>query len=216
MPTPRCHFYPKETARRQCPGVTAPVSARACHDKFLCEVDCPESCPFLAANFEEQNNRILRKGFVRLREDFAVMPEWTSEVPVLIGFLLIEFTLARYAQWYPAISDAEALGALDAFETHYRALGLRLEHKQDYASGWAVDMTDYLALRLGVLIDDKKTDPGERKVALTYALAALARIRECAARHKAKGDRGYLDFLVRFADPAPPRPAKASGILLPN
>jgi len=197
-------------AKRDCPAVRQMICAVCCGTKRLVEIDCPDSCAYLASS-RSHPAAVVQRRRDRDLEFFVPLIADLSEPQSRLIVLLQAMVVRHAADAMPAVLDtdiAEAAAALAAtLETARK--GLIYEHEAATVPGRR------LAAALGDLL--KASNPGARNLARleTDAAIALRRIEQGArtAGEKLPGDAPpvYLGVLRRVLPDVPGEALGATG-----
>jgi hypothetical protein len=205
MKKPRCPYYPKEKAQRHCPVLNKAISSRACQEKYCIEIKC-ENCIYITKNIEVEETRLFRRQTGRLRAEFGALDISEERINQIMVFLRMEALVARYAQWYPMLTDEDVLAILQTMLAELKAFRAGLEYEADHLPGSADELLQALKGRFGMVDMVKERNSNVMPVYLDVMIRVVEMLMASFARHRASDPRSYIQFILQFVDKEPPKP----------
>jgi hypothetical protein len=193
----KCTLCKGRKGKRWCPAQRAPICAQCCGEKRMIEIDCPESCQYLAAGrareIEQEHVRYLRAADVHERERYfraiAAHERVLAHLQLLIG------EARRRAR---DLTDGDVLEALDLLLATLRTEESGLLYERTSSNLRVEGMRRRLAEALEY--HRRPAEAGRDRLALKDAIECLEVIRSFAARRAASpASQAFVDFLARTA-----------------
>ena len=216
-----CPLCRQRKARRSCPALGQQICAVCCGTKRLVEIQCPETCAYLASAREHPPAIVQRE---QQRDVGALMHTMrnVSERQQQLMFLLLGIARRYEGDPLQSLLDADiaeaARSLASTLETANR--GVIYEHQPATMAAQRL-VTDWK----GLFKDISSREGGDRLVQRDgpVALRAIEQGATELGRILPGGDRAYLQLVARMLRPrpgeaqpgAPEEPPTASGLILP-
>ena len=216
-----CPLCRQRKARRACPALGQQICAVCCGTKRLVEIQCPETCPYLAIAREHPPAIVQREQQRDVAAMMHTMRDVTERQQQLM-FLLLGLARRYEGDALQSVVDADLADAArslaSTLETANR--GVIYEHQPGTMAAQRL-VTDWKAL----FKDIASREGGDRLLQRDgpMALRAIERGAAELGRVLPGGERAYLQLVARMlrprageASPEPPAEAtKSSGLILP-
>jgi len=216
-----CPLCRQRKARRACPALGQQICAVCCGTKRLVEIQCPETCPYLATAREHPPAVVQREQQRDVAAMMHTMRDVTERQQQLM-FLLLGIARRYEGDALQAAVDADLADAArslaSTLETANR--GVIYEHQPGTMAAQRL-VTDWKAL----FKDISSREGGDRLLQRDgpMALRAIERGAAELGRVLPGGERAYLQLVARMlrprageGSPEPPAEAtKSSGLILP-
>ena len=216
-----CPLCRQRKARRACPALGQQICAVCCGTKRLVEIQCPETCPYLATAREHPPAVVQREQQRDVAAMMHTMRDVTERQQQLM-FLLLGVARRYEGDALQSVVDADLADAArslaSTLETANR--GVIYEHQPGTMAAQRL-VTDWKAL----FKDISSREGGDRLLQRDgpMALRAIERGAAELGRVLPGGERAYLQLVARMlrprageGSPEPPAEAtKSSGLILP-
>jgi len=216
-----CPLCRQRKARRACPALGQQICAVCCGTKRLVEIQCPETCPYLATAREHPPAVVQREQQRDVAAMMHTMRDVTERQQQLM-FLLLGVARRYEGDALQSAVDADLADAArslaSTLETANR--GVIYEHQPGTMAAQRL-VTDWKAL----FKDISSREGGDRLLQRDgpMALRAIERGAAELGRVLPGGERAYLQLVARMLRPragegspeAPTEVTKSSGLILP-
>ena len=210
-----CSICEKRKAERFCPAKGEKICAVCCGKEREVSIDCPSDCSYLIAahRYEDQHQRSLPADTplldVKIPQDVIHMQQ-----NVLSG---IAFTAATFSAEHPALTDADALAALQTLAETYKTLssGIYYEKPPD------ATLPRELYAAIAQFLNEAKQQPAERpgsapvKDSEVFSLLVFLYRMGLLRTNGRPRARRYVEFLRSQFPAAPELKREESRIIVP-